>query len=63
MNSDRSLYYCVILAKSPKFYKAPSEQEIVIKTSFKDSQNQNVKIYKNGDVLLLGYAPVLGIIW
>ena len=33
----------------------------MIETSFKNSQNQNFKLYKNSGVLLLGYAPLLGI--
>ncbi len=34
----------------------------MIETGFKNSQNQNFKLYKNRGVLLLGYAPLLGII-
>ena len=33
----------------------------MIETSFKNSQTQHFKLYKNKDVLLLGYAPLLGI--
>ncbi len=34
----------------------------MIETWFKNSQNQNFKLYKSRDALLLGYAPLLGII-
>ncbi len=34
----------------------------MIETSFKNSQNQNFKLYKSRGALLLGYAPLLGII-
>ncbi len=34
----------------------------MIETSFKNSQNQNFKHYNNRGALLLGYAPLLGII-
>ena len=34
----------------------------MIETGFKNSQNKNFKLYKNGGALLLGYAPLLGII-
>ncbi len=32
----------------------------MIETSSKNSHNQNFKLYKSRDVLLLGYAPLLG---
>ncbi len=41
---------------------ALSQQGKMIETSSKNSQNQYFKLYKNRGVLLLGYAPLLGII-
>ena len=34
----------------------------MIETSFKNSQNQNFKLYKYRGELLLGYASLLGIV-
>ena len=47
---------------APKLEEALSQQGKMIETSFKNSQIQNFKLYKIGDALLLGYAPLIGTI-